>query len=92
MRFLKLFIAAAAVACFSVTSVFAVPQAVEPDSVEQSVQHGKWEKCKDPLKELQSKKEKIKDLLKEGKITKEEAKKINTEIDARIKAIKEFNN
>jgi len=46
---------------------------------------------KDPVEALKQKKEKVQSLLKEGKITKEQADAIIAKIDAKIKAIEEFN-
>lgn len=49
------------------------------------------EMCKDPVKALEKRKDKVLEFEKEGKISKEEADKKVREIDARIKAIEEFN-
>jgi len=45
----------------------------------------------DPIKILRERKEKVRSLVEKGKITKERADEINARIDARIKAVDEFN-
>lgn len=64
---------------------------VKKDEKEFRKKNEGFDRQQDPVKRLEGKKERVQKLLKEGKITKEEANEITAKLDARIKAVREFN-
>ena len=90
MRFLKLFVFAAAITFLTAVTAFAAPtQGTERDSVIGNKKCADFDK--DPVKALECRKAKIQSMLKAGEITKEEAAEKTARIDARIAKINEFN-
>jgi hypothetical protein len=105
MKFPAILAGAVVITCLSTTMAFAETNTQgssdissnqqKSDKADKGEKHCKrkdhQEFIKDPIKALESRKEKVQKSLKDGKITKEKADEINSRIDAKIKAIKEFN-